>query len=137
MTPLPNGPPEELPIWKGRRGWINAAGCCLLALPCAFGLWSLAERSVIVPACTAYANAHAMTYADFKLNGVKQSQSTVVCVLTQADGRTEDTYLHDLVPFVTTLWVEFAMDLTITVPGFAVLLGLLRVGLYKNRMSLT
>jgi hypothetical protein len=72
-----------------------------------------------------------MTYADFKLVGVKE-RSTVVCLLTQAGGRSEDVHLKELVPFVTDLLVSFAMNLGITVPGFAVLLALARVGLYRR-----
>jgi hypothetical protein len=131
MTQLPSSPPAELPIWKGRRGVINTIMCCVLSLPCAFGLWFLAERSVIVPACTAYASAHGMTYTDFKLTGVKEA-STVVCVLTQANGRNQDIHLSELVPFLTDLWVGFAMSLQITVPAFAILLALVRVGWYKR-----
>ena len=71
-----------------------------------------------------------MTYSDFKLVGVKHA-STVVCLLEQGNGERRDVHLDELVPYVTNLWVEFAMSLEITVPGFAVLLGLARVGLYR------
>jgi len=111
---------------------VNTAVCCVLSLPCAFGVWSLAERSTIVPACTAYAGAHGMTYADFKLVGVKQTDNEVVCLLTQADGKSQDVHLSTLVPYLTNVLIEFAMTLPITVPGFAVLLALARVGLYKR-----
>jgi hypothetical protein len=131
MAQLPSFPPAELPIWKGRRGFINTVACCVLSLPCAFGLWFLAERSVIVPACTAYASTHEMTYTDFKLVGVRHA-STVVCMLTQANGRIEDIHLSDLVPYLTDFWVGFAMSLDITVPGFAIVLSLLRVGWYRR-----
>ena len=131
MTQLPSGPPPELPIWKGRRGVINTVMCCVLALPCAFGLSFLAERGTIVPACTAYASRHGMTYTDFKLVGVKHA-STVVCLLNQGDGKNQDVYLNGLVSYLTDLWVGFAMSLEITVPGFAVLLALIRVGLYRR-----
>ena len=131
MAQLPSGPPAELPIWKGRRGLVNTVLCCVLSLPCAFGLWFLAERSTIVPACTAYAGAHGMTYSDFKLVGVKQA-STVVCLLTQANGKNQDMYLGELVPYLTDTLVSFAMSLEITVPGFAVLLALLRVAWYRR-----
>jgi hypothetical protein len=130
MTPSPKDPRAELPIWKGRRGWITAAACCVLALPCAFGVFFFAERSVIVPACAAYASAHGMTYTDFKLAGVKQPETEVVCLLTQANGKEEEVSLNNLVPFVTNVLVEFAMSLEITVPAFAVLLGLARAGWY-------
>ena len=131
MTQRRSGPREELPIWKGRRGLINTVMCCVLSLPCAFGVWLLAERSVIVPACTAYASAHGLTYTDFKLTGVKD-RTTVVCLLTQADGTEQDIHLSELVSFLTDSLVDFAMSLQITVPAFAVLLGLVRVGWYKR-----
>jgi hypothetical protein len=72
-----------------------------------------------------------MTYTDFKLVGVKE-RSMVVCLLTEASGRSEDIHLKDLVPFVTDTLVSLAMNLGITVPGFAILLGLARVALYKS-----
>jgi len=130
MMQPPGGVPTELPLWKGRRGVVNAVMCFVLALPCAFGLWFFAERSTIVPACSGYAAGHAMTYSDFKLVGVKHA-STVVCLLERSNGEKRDVHLDELVPYVTNLWVEFAMSLEITVPGFAVLLGLVRVGLYR------
>jgi hypothetical protein len=72
-----------------------------------------------------------MTYTDFKLVGVKHA-STVVCLLNQGDGKNQDVYLNGLVSYLTDLWVGFAMSLEITVPGFAVLLALIRVGLYRR-----
>ena len=100
MTQPPSGEPTELPLWKGRRGVINAVVCCVLSLPCAFGLWFFAERSTIVPSCTAYASGHGMTYADFKLVGVKQA-STVVCLLERRQRAETDVYLNELVSYLT------------------------------------
>jgi len=132
MTQRPNGPPPELPIWKGRSGVINTVMWGVLSLPCAFGVWLLAERSTIIPACTAYASSHGMTYTDFKLVGVKHA-STVVCLLSQRNGKIQDGHLNELVSYLTDVWVRFAMSLEITVPGFAILLALIRVGLYRRR----
>jgi hypothetical protein len=131
MTQLPSGPPAALPIWKGRRGLVNTVLCCVLALPCAFGLWFLAERRVILPACTAYAGAHGMTYTDFKLVGVKHA-STVVCLLARPGGKGQDVHLSELVPFLADFLVGFAMSLEITVPAFAIVLALIRVGWYRR-----
>jgi hypothetical protein len=131
LTQLPSDPPQELPIWKGRQGVVNTVLCCVLSLPCAFGLWLLAERSTIVPACTAYAGAHGMTYTDFKVVGVERA-STVVCMFTDAKGKSHDVHLSELVPYLAGVLVGFAMSLEITVPGCAVLLALARVGWYKR-----
>lgn len=72
-----------------------------------------------------------MTYTDFKLVGVKRA-STVVCMLTQANGNSQEVHLSELVPYLTDVLVGFAMSLEITVPGFAVLVALGRVGWYKR-----
>jgi hypothetical protein len=131
MKQLPSGPPAALPLWQGRSGVINTVRCCVLAVPCALGPWFLAQRSIIVPACTAYAVAQGMTYTDFKLVGVKHA-STVVCLLDRTDGRRQDVHLGEIVPYLTDLWVGFAMSLEFTVPGFAILIALVRVGLYRR-----
>jgi len=72
-----------------------------------------------------------MTYTDFRLVGVKR-KSTVVCMLTQIDGRNEDIRLNELVSFLTNLWVEFALSLEITIPAFAILFALGRVAWYRR-----
>jgi hypothetical protein len=125
MAPASNRPPAVLSIWKGRRGVVNTALCCALAVPSAWGVWSAAERSAIVPTCTAHAAAQGLSYADFKLVGVRHA-STVVCLFTQANGRTRDVYLRDLVSTFTDLWVGLAMTLELTVPAFVILWGLAR-----------
>jgi hypothetical protein len=121
----------ELGLWQGRRGVLNTVICCALGALCSLGLWLFAERTTIVPACTQYAAANGWRYADFKLVGVKDA-STVVCLLTREAGKTEDVHLDQLVPYFTNLLVEFAMTLEITVPGFAVLMAILRVSLDKS-----
>ena len=130
MTTLPGTEATALPLWTGRRGVVNAVMCCVVSLPCAFGLWFFAERSTIVPACAAYASQHGMTYSDFKLVGVKHA-STVVCLLEGAGGKRQEQRLEELVPFFTNVAVELAMTLEITVPAFVILLALLRVGVYR------
>ncbi|MFN7985495.1 MAG: hypothetical protein U0Q11_26950 [Vicinamibacterales bacterium] len=117
-------------LWSGRRGVVNTVVCCALAVLCAFGVWSLAERLVIVPACSRYAQAHEMTYADFRLVGVRHA-STVVCLLRTSNGGTHEVYLKELVSFVTDALVGFAMSLEITVPVCAIGLAAARVGIYR------
>jgi hypothetical protein len=118
-------------MWKGRRGLVNTIACCALSLPCAFGLWLLAERSTIVPACTSYARAHGAAYLDFKLVGVKHA-STVVCLLAEGNGKVLDVHLNELIPYITNLLVELAMTLELTVPAFAVLLAMTRVFVFRR-----
>lgn len=136
MTQLPNEPATDLAIRKGRRGMFNTILCCVLALPCAFAVWFVTERSTIAPACTAYATANGMTYTDFKLVGVKHA-STVVCLLTQGNGKIKDVHLSELVPFFTDMWVGFAMTLEITIPAFAILLALAMVEWHRRTIRVS
>jgi hypothetical protein len=130
MTPVPGIATTTLPMWRGRRGVASALICCVLALPCAFAVWTLAERSTIVPACTAYANRNGMTYSDFKLVGVKHA-SSVVCLLEGVGGKKGEQYLKELVPYARNLAVELAMTIEITVPAFVILLAVLGTGLSR------
>jgi hypothetical protein len=122
-------PAATLPMWQGRRGTLNAIVCGVLGLLCALGVLLITERAIVVPACTAYASAHDMTYSDFKLVG-RTHADTVVCLLLRADGKTQDVYLKTLVSYLTDLLVSLAMNLEITVPGFIILLALARSAPY-------
>lgn len=124
-------PPVVPPIWHGRRGVINTALCGVLAVVTGIGLLLLAQRSVIVPACAAYADTHSVTYADFKIVGLKRANN-VVCLLTTADGKTRDVRLSELVPTVTDMLASFAVSLEFTIPLFALLFAVLRVVWYKR-----
>jgi hypothetical protein len=131
MTKLPIAPTEVPPIWKGRRGWINTGVCCVLALACAVGLLLLVERSVVVPACSAYASKHEMTYKDFKLTGLRTT-SNVVCVLAKANGKMQDIHLRELVSYVTDFLVGIAMSLEFTVPLLAIFFAIMRLVWYRR-----
>lgn len=125
----PLSAPVVLPIWKGRRGLLNSILCGVLGLLCAVSLLLITERTIVAPACTAYASAHDMTYSDFKLVGLKQ-YDTVVCLLLRDDGKAQDVYLKTLVSYLTNLLVGFALNLEVTVPGFIILLALARSAPY-------
>lgn len=134
MTKYPIEPQEEPPIWKGRRGLANTGLVVLTAIILGIGLWLLADRSTIRPACTAYAEAHGMTYKDFKLVGLKRD-STVVCLLARDNGTTKDVYLRELVPVYTDYLVSFAMSFEFTMPVFAILLATIRVWWYRRGLA--
>ena len=135
MTQLPVDPPEELPIWKGRRGLVNTALCCALGLACGMGLAMSAERSTIVPACSAYAKTNGMTYTKYELGGVRRATS-VDCLLKRADGRGAHVHLNELVSWLTVQWVSLAMSLEFTVPVFIILFAIGRVFLYRRAFRL-
>ena len=126
----------ELPIWRGRRGIVNTAVCCLLGLLTGFALWTFAERTTVVPACTAYARQHGLVYVDFKAEE-RRNDSGVDCVVRRDDGSTTDVSLRDVVPYVTDQWVGLAMGLQLTVPLFAILFALARAGIYDGCEGVT
>ena len=127
--PLPKDPPPELPIWKGRRGMINAAVCCILAVPLAFALWMYTDRSTIAPGCTAYGRVHGMTYTDFKTYTGRRD-SNIGCTFKQANGQEAEVPFNQVASYFTKVWVDLAMALEFTIPVFAVLLGLARAHIY-------
>jgi len=131
MTSLPKGPPPELPIWKGRRGMVNAAACCILALPCAFALWVYTDTSTITPNCTEYGRTHGMTYTDFKTYSNRRD-SNIGCLFKQANEQEAEVPFSEVAPFITKVWVDFAMALEFTIPVFAILLGLARAHIYMR-----
>lgn len=111
-------------IWSGRAGLVNTVACFALALPLALALLWFAERSTAEPICRAHGQAHGLVF-----NSVvhySRDDSTTVCRYTQATGETSEVSFRKLAPFVTDLWVSFALDLKFTIAAFAVLLGLLR-----------
>lgn len=119
-----------LPLWHGSRGIRNLAIVCVLAVLCALGAWRFAETAVIVPTCTAYANAHGVTYNGYESSGVRQDTGTN-CSFTQADGNTTEESLQGMVPFFTDVLVRFALDFEISIPGFIVLFVLIWTGCYR------
>ena len=131
MPKYPIETPVEPPIWQGRRGVINTAAVGVVAVVCALALLFFAQRTVIVPACSAYAAAHAMTYSDFHLVG-RKTANNVVCVMTKANGHTDDVRLSELVSAITDVLTSFAVSLEFTIPLFAILFAILRVVWFKR-----
>lgn len=131
MSALPNSPRAELPIWKGRRGMVTAALCCVLALPCAFALWLFADRSAIAPSCATYGRVHGMAYIDFKTYSGRRD-SNVGCLYKQSTGQETEVSFSEVAPFLTKIWVDLAVAHEFTIPVFAILLGLARAGIYLH-----
>jgi hypothetical protein len=135
MPKYPIEPQEEPPIWKGRRGIVNTGLVLFFAIALGMGLFLLADRTTIQPACAGYAEAHGMTYKDFTLVGLKRA-STVVCRMTRDNGSTKSVYLGELVPAYKDYLVSFAMSVEFTMPGFAVLLAMTRLWWYRRGIRL-
>jgi hypothetical protein len=131
MPVEPRLPSSSLPIWRGRRGVINTVACGVLGLLSGFALWTFAERTAVLPACTAYARENGLAYVDFR-GDTHKYDSGIVCLFTRADGSPKDVSLRDVVPYLTDQWVGVAMALQFTVPVFTVLFALARVGIYHG-----
>jgi len=102
---------------------MNTIACFALALPCALGLLWFTERTA-VPTCRAYGEVRGLVFTGVK--HYSRDESTTVCMYTQATGETSEVSFQKLAPFLTDLWVSFGLDLTFTIPAFAVFLALLR-----------
>ena len=122
--PLPSEP-VVFPIWKGRRGLINTVICSILGLACAIGLLEFAERTVVVPKCTAYGLSRGMTYTDNTIY-TSMRHGAGKCSFKTKGGGVENASFEEATSLITDLWLGFAFQLELTIPAFILLLALLR-----------
>jgi hypothetical protein len=122
--PLPSDT-VVFPIWKGRRGLVNAVICSILGLACAIGLLKFAERTVVVPKCTAYGQSRGMTYSGNALY-TSMRYGAGKCIFKTKNGGVEDVSFEDATSLFTGLWLGLAFQLDLTIPTFILLLALLR-----------
>jgi hypothetical protein len=109
---------------------VNTVACFVLALPCALALLWLAQRGTVEPVCRAHGAAQGLVFAGVK--HYSRDESTTVCVYTQATGESSEVSFQKLAPFVTDLWVGFALDLKFTLPAFTVLFALFRTFVFAG-----
>jgi hypothetical protein len=127
---MPSPPPSVvLPLWRGRRGWINTLACGVLGLLGAAALWLLAERAAVEPACAAYGQSHGWVYVDYKVYSA-QRHGSAACVFRAGAAGTRDISLREAASYFTDLWVGMAFSLELTVPAFILLFAVARTGLY-------
>lgn len=124
-------PSVVLPMWRGRRGVVNTLVCGVVGVLCAFALLRFAERAVVVPACTAYAKSHGLTYVDYKVYSSKRRASSA-CILRTSKGGTEDVSLPDAASTFTDLWVGVAFSLEFTTPALILLFAVLLTKLSRG-----
>jgi hypothetical protein len=111
-------------IWSGRSGLVNTFACFALAVPLALALFWFAQRSTAEPICRSYGSVHGLVFQGVK--HYSRDESTTVCQYTQATGETTEVSFQKLAPFLTDLWVSFAIDLKFTVGTITVMLAVLR-----------
>jgi len=113
------------PIWKGRRGLVNAVICSTLGVACAIGLLKFAERLIVVPKCTAYGQSRSMTYSGNVLN-TSMRYGAGKCIYKTKNGGVEDVSFEEATSLITGLWLGLAFQLDLTIPTFILLFALLR-----------
>ena len=72
-----------------------------------------------------------MTYTDFKTYSDRRD-SNIGCLFKQANGQETEVPFSEVAPYITKVWVDFAMALEFTIPVFAILLGLARAHIYMR-----
>lgn len=120
-------------LWEGWRGLCRLAVVCVLAFAAGLLLEQAVERGVVVPACAAHAQAHGLSYRGVGINGPRQDEPGARCLFGRGDDETS-AGLHKVMPFLTSLLVDFAIDVEFTVPLLAVVFaGLTALALRLRR----
>ena len=123
---------EVLQPWQGRRGIAHALMCFVLAVVCALALNEWATSRIAGPACSVHGHALGLSYVEVRNYGNRNDVGTV-CLYRRANGDDVAVAMQDAAPFLTALWLDFALDPVFTIPAFAVLLALARTGLHRLR----
>lgn len=121
-------------LWSGSNGLRPLLAIFIPALLCALALHWVTEHHTVAPACTAYGNKLGLTYQGADATHANDAY-TSTCIYSKPDGNEETVSTSRVFPFLTDLWVSFALDLKMTVPAFIGLSVLVAVGLKKLRPS--
>ena len=105
---------------SGPNGLGRVLAVLLPALLCALALQWATEHYVVAPVCTEYGHARGLTYQGADATHANDVY-TSVCRYRNVDGAEETVPTSEMFPFLTDLWVSFALDLKITVLGFIAL----------------
>lgn len=126
---------EAASLWEGRRGVYRLAVVCLLAFVIGFVVAQAMERAVVAPACAAHASSHGLVYRGVTVHGPRDDEPGAHCLFGRSGGNDETSAsLQKVLPFFTTLAIDFLLDIEFTVPLFAVLLaGLTALALRRRR----
>jgi hypothetical protein len=121
-------------LWSGPNGLRHVLAVFVPALLCALALQWMTERYTIAPICTDYGSRLGLTYQGADATHANDVY-TSVCRYRKPDGDEETISTSRVFPFLTDLWVSFALDLKMTVLAFLALSIVADVGLRKLRPS--
>lgn len=125
---------EASALWEGRRGFRRLALVCVLAFVVGLLVEQAMERGVVVPACAAHATSHGLVYRGVTVHGPRNNEPGAHCLFGHVGGDETSASLHKVLPFFTSLAIDFLLDIEFTVPLFAVLLaGLTALALRRRR----
>ena len=134
MATEPNDSANNNPfsgLWSGPNGLAHVLAVLLPALLCAVALQWATEHYVVAPVCTEYGNSRGLTYQGADATHANDVY-TSVCRYTKADGTETTVPTSERFPFLTGLWVSFALDLKISVLGF-IALAAVAYAVWKKR----
>lgn len=137
MASRPPDPTDRNPfsgLWSGRNGLRHVLAVFIPALLCALALQWVTERHTVAPVCTAYGDKLGLAYRGADATHANDVY-TSTCIFGKPDGSEETVSTSKVFPFLTGLWVSFALDLKMTVLAFIGLAVVVDVGLRKLRPS--
>ncbi|MFZ2754757.1 MAG: hypothetical protein WAZ48_15105 [Lysobacteraceae bacterium] len=117
-------------LWSGPNGLRRVLAVFLPALLCALALQRATERYTVAPMCADFGNTLGLTYQGADATHANDAY-TSTCRYRKPDGSEETISTSKVFPFLTDLWVSFALDLKMTVLAFLALSILVDVGLKK------
>jgi len=121
-------------LWEGWHGFRRLAAVCMLAFVIGFAVEQAMERSVVAPACAAHASAHGLVYRGVTVRGPRDDEPGAHCLFGRGGDDETSAALQKVLPFFTSLAIDFLLDIEFTVPLFAVLLaGLTALALRRRR----
>lgn len=125
---------EASALWEGWRGFRRLALVCVLAFVVGLLVEQAMERGVVAPACAAHATSHGLVYRGVTVHGPRNNEPGAHCLFGHVGGDETSASLHKVLPFFTSLAIDFLLDIEFTVPLFAVLLaGLTALALRRRR----
>lgn len=107
--------------WDGWRGLLRLALLGLLAWAVAFSVDQAVERRLVAPACAAHAAAKGLAYRGVAVHGPRDDLPGAHCLFGGRGTDETSAPLQSLVPWLSGLAIDFAVDMHFTVPLFMVL----------------
>jgi hypothetical protein len=125
---------EASALWEGWRGFRRLAVVCVLAFVVGLLLEQAMERGIVAPVCAAHAASHGLVYRGVTVHGPRHAEPGAHCLFGRGGDDETSASLLKVLPFFTTLAIDFLLDVEFTVPLFAVIFaGLTALALRRRR----